>query len=495
MKKQTYILGLGLLLASLTLAGCGGGSSDPEDDTSKGEVENPTGNVDTPEESVDDENSETSDYLGSYYGDTMQFSLSDNEDASYGVFWSESSRLQLDIAQGPGNQVYLSVPFESYREASIRGADVVDMTFYYETGEDSPSDIIPADYSSGGTLSIEGEFEEEVDGEYGWQREATDVVLRKVPGARIFFGGAPHKETRYRAIDTNGDDIPDTIDTDTKDGDEWQSDFVTLLVPAENISDVDLAGAYGGVNFRSYLDSSGELSIENATYIRTFHGDGTLDLGEKNLLSIYRNSMGATNIYSDIIPGVTGLTANLNSDGTLRSFDGERFVGAISENLELISINSIVSEEYYAEFSKELMIKLPNTAPSIANKTYSVVSHGVGLSNSYMAVVQADDNVTINFSDQNSGSIVGYSAITNKITLQGALSFDSIGTDEPGPVSVAIAENGATEITLEVEGFGVVLYEGFFNEDASLGVFRYSYVSDEVGLIQLGITVLVQRID
>jgi hypothetical protein len=143
----------------------------------------------------------------------------------------------------------------------------------------------------------------------------------------------------------------------------------------------------------------------------------------------------------------------------------------------------------YSMVDLTLMAKLPITAPSVANKRFRMQLISMKLDSEERFLLSSSKfNTFLAMSSETAGTIDGGFLEVEKNGLAGQV---SVTTDkvEAAPVTATIDTNGATTITIDSTE-GTTTLDGFFNEDASMGLFALRWAPtngdpDELGLVVL----------
>ena len=430
---------------------------------------------------------------GNYYGDAFQFALHDDELAMFGTFAHNIGVLDINLADGGDGIVNGTLISEEDATTNLRGSDGGNTFLNYETDIEQ-GNTFTINYTEDGALFLQSEFEEDIDGDFGFRFLPNLTVFQQALNGNAFFGTTARPIVRFETIDTNGDGTPDAVDPGAKSGDEWEGDFVHLLKPRAGLTSADLSGDYGRVFIGVETLSSGIVEAELGVNVVTFSGSNTLSVSEDDQLVISRDSFGNSNIEMFVDPAEADIPFTVNGDGTFDTIGGEPATGAVSNDLQLVSVlDSDGIDGQQGFMGKTLLLKLPTTAPNPSNKTYRIVSSLLGMVNDALLITLSRPADTMSFDSEGTATITSSTIVTRKPFLQGS-QITALGQGEPNnDTTVTIASNGATTITVNTP-IGVITFNGFFNADASLGIFRAHFASaNNPALNSIGLSVFVEK--
>ncbi len=435
---------------------------------------------------------------GDYANAALAFQLHDDDGGGYGTFAHDMWLGQFKFADGGSGTVNMTYLSEDSVYGNLNGPSIPNSSVYYEV---SPSDgedpeTFPGSFNTKGVLSVQGEFEEEIgdaDYPYGWRYPATTYVFQQVADKGLFFGLTHEAAVRYGLTDSY-----DALDPNDRQGDEV---FRTLEVFARkpaNLTGADLSGDYGRVYFGSQL-YSGSLELRAETNTVTFSSGFSADLNAGLAHTIFVDGNGADYADQDVA-AETGISLNIAADGTIAGDSGA--VGFVSEDASYLDfsesygsyVDGTSTPSDFAEFNKTMMVKLPSSVPDLSAKKYRLMMVSSALeggSTGFIAMFASQFNTYMTMNSNTAGSVTGnFSEISKNEGLGSDItaSVDKVSAVE---FSMEVASNGATTITV-ADTDGDTKFEGFFNEDASLGVFTVGYLqTDAQNYDELGLAVLV----
>ena len=434
---------------------------------------------------------------GDYRSAAFSLGLHDSDNDNFGTFANDMWRGQFDFADGGGNTVAITLEGEESAYSNFSGMSVATGSIYYETDIDTESENLSGTLTDSGILSIEGAFEEEINGDNAFRYPSVIYNLQQVQNTGLFFLLSQEAAVRYGTTDTNGDDEPDALNPDDRQGDEVFRALEVFARSPSGMSDSDLSGAFGRVFLETYAQT-GVIELQTEVNVVTFNGDGTFDYGDATGHRVGLESNGST--YQTLSEtGSTGDAINVSADGDIISAgteDGQPVPtdGFINDTFDFIAFAETENNEnIWAQFNKTLMVKLPDSAPDVSGKRYrlmllSVALDGVGNGSSDIEMINSQFNSYVNLTSNTAGTLNGSFTLVEKTGLGGDLVVEQDTVDEP--LTASIAANGATTLTLAGQD-GSNIMEGFFNQDASLGVFTTRWVPQGGDPKELGLVVLI----
>lgn len=434
---------------------------------------------------------------GDYRSAAFSLGLHDSDNNNFGTFANDMWRSQFNFANGGGDTVAITLEGEESAYSNFSGMSVATGSIYYETDIDTESENLSGTLTDSGILSIEGAFEEEINGDNAFRYPSVIYNLQQVKNKGLFFLLSQEAAVRYGTTDTNGDEEPDALDPNDRRGDEVFRALEVFARSPSGMSDSDLSGAFGRVFLETYAQT-GVIELQTEVNVVTFNGDGTFDYGDATGHRVGLESNGST--YQTLSEtGSTGDAINVSADGDIISAgteDGQPVPtdGFINDTFDFIAFAETENNEnIWAQFNKTLMVKLPDSAPDVSGKRYrlmllSVALDGVGNGSSDIEMINSQFNSYVNLTSNTAGTLNGSFTLVEKTGLGGDLVVEQDTVDEP--LTASIAANGATTLTLAGQD-GSNIMEGFFNQDASLGVFTTRWVPQGGDPNELGLVVLI----
>ncbi|HIK74805.1 MAG TPA: hypothetical protein EYG00_08925 [Alcanivorax sp.] len=434
---------------------------------------------------------------GDYRSAAFSLGLHDSDNNNFGTFANDMWRSQFNFANGGGDTVAITLEGEESAYSNFSGMSVATGSIYYETDIDTESENLSGTLTDSGILSIEGAFEEEINGDNAFRYPSVIYNLQQVKNKGLFFLLSQEAAVRYGTTDTNGDEEPDALDPNDRRGDEVFRALEVFARSPSGMSDSDLSGAFGRVFLETYAQT-GVIELQTEVNVVTFNGDGTFDYGDATGHRVGLESNGSTYQALNEI-GTNGEPIDVGADGDIISAgtdDGQPVPadGFVNDTFDFIAFAETENNEnVWAQFNKTLMVKLPESAPDVAGKKYrlmllSAALEGVGNGSSDIEMINSQFNSYVTLSSNTAGTLAGDFTEVHKTGLGGDLSVDS--DTASAALNVTVAANGATTLTLADQD-GSNIMEGFFNRNASLGVFTTRWVPQGGDPNELGLVVLI----
>ncbi|WP_375182799.1 hypothetical protein [Marinobacter sp.] len=430
---------------------------------------------------------------GNYRSAAFEFGLHDNDDGSNGTYATDLWMAQFSFGAGSDGAVTVNHTQEDFAYGSLNGSALNQSGVYYEVGLDSFDESFAATYTGNGILSITGEFEEEIDGDYGWRFPAFTYNLQQVPDTGLFFLLANEAAVRYSTVDTNGDGEKDAVDPQAKQGDEVFRSLEVFSRTPTAFTDSDLTGTFGRVFIETWIES-GVLEVETEINTLTFPGDGTENVGASAGHRIGLEAGNPAPTYTAVSgPAENGLTMVISADGDIVSVGGEATDGFVNDDANFLAFaESEGTDDLNAQMNKTLAVKLPAQAPTVAGKTYRLLFNSLTLGNGEEMIMNSSKfNTLLSMASNTTGSIDGTFFEVIKAGLGGDI---EVSTEEVADIEVAVSLGGSEPTDLVVsDEEGTTTLEGFFNEDASLGIFNVRWQPTGPGNPnELGLAILVE---
>ncbi|MCW8195498.1 hypothetical protein F6455_11930 [Proteobacteria bacterium 005FR1] len=270
-------------------------------------------------------------------------------------------------------------------------------------------------------------------------------------------------------------------------------------------TNASLQGAFGRVYIGTSIFDAGWMELESEQNVITFDGAGSLDSSAAAQYVINRNVEGVTSSSScqadavDCAAAESGISYTLNSDGSFGEIGG-----ATGPNIFVNDdFDFLAGTEFFAidedgvsgiegrSHSLTVMVKLPTTgAPTIGSKVYRVIQVENEW-NSQLSLNMARPSSLLTMAGETQGSPDLTWADLDLDPAQAPMLVMETGSEADVPVSVSVASNGAATFTA-TDGAATLVLEGFFNEDASFGVFQ-TRMNPTGGLPSaLGLAVLIE---
>lgn len=443
--------------------------------------------------------------VGNYRNSAFGFGLHDNEASDFGTFAVDHWVASLTFADGGDSTVNITLAQEEDHYGSLSGPGIANSGVTYETElEEDINETFPGTLTGSGILSIPGEFEEDIDGDYGWRYPGTALNLVQVADKGLFFILTNEAAVRYVTVDTDGDGEKDALDPDQKNGDEVFRSLEVMARQPANFTDADLSGKFGRVFIESWLES-GTAELQTEVNTLTFDGNGHFDYDpviEDHGHLIKLTTAGAsyqaiTDTKSEGEPVIVTPDGDITHIGTeddgVTPAAADGFINDTFDFIVVSEANGVGNSgsQNESEASQTLLIKLPTSAPAVAGNKYRVQLMSMKLgSNEQFLLSSSKFNTFLTMTSQQAATIDGNFMEVEKNGLAGQLSTETY-KEEGTAVVVDIAADGATTLTIDGDE-GTTTLDGFFNADASLGIFALSWAATDSDPDELGLVVLTK---
>lgn len=365
-----------------------------------------------------------------------------------------------------------------------------DASAYYESvyyTESEEDETVAATYDSGKILTIEADFEEEIDGDSGWRSPPQIIKFQKVKDSNVAFSLSTYNSARYATIDTNGDGTNDALDPDAQSGIEVGRGLLLMADQPTNMSSPDLTGDFGRVYFGSRFINTGFVEVETETNVLTFSGNATVDVAATTQQHVSRSGGYSTQEYG-AEPGLSIVTV---SSGDIVSVDGDSVDGFVNADYNfLVFYHADGLDGSDMEIDTTLAVKLPSETPVLTGRTYRLIfANSAMLSDTAFELSHSGFTTTLDFTSESSATVNGAIATIDLPSFGAPLesSKESVSLT----ANTSVASNGAAMISV-TDGDGTFSMTGYFNESASLGVFTTASANTNSDPDGLGLAVLVE---
>lgn len=439
---------------------------------------------------------------GNYRGAEFGLGLHD-DDQQYGVgtVSLDGGFFEFALADAGSGSVSLTFNMEedywSNQTFFENGASAT-LNFNAEINTEGASEAEPALLDAAGVLTFESEFEEDIDGDFGWRFPAHVTRLQKTLNTNLFIGTNADAGVRYQTVDTNDDQIPDAVDPNAREGDEVFRSFLFVAEQAATMATSDLSGNFGRVYFETLLSSSGFANVRVEHGTLSFDGAGSLDVNAMAIAELSRSGYAET---AD--EPATDLAYSIADNGRTLTIEGGDEDTVFSEGFDFFAIHKAETtddenpeDDLVSEViaGTTLAVKLPSSQLNISNKVYRVFFMGVSLgqSSTDLTTARFDSSLTVS----NDGLAASVSVESTSISKASVSAEVVAGQGDPEILngSINLAVNGETTIVLN-DDEGAITLNGYFNHDGSLGIFESRYAMTEANPDELGLIVLVEIAD
>lgn len=365
-----------------------------------------------------------------------------------------------------------------------------DASAYYESvyyTESEEDETVAATYDSGKILTIEADFEEEIDGDSGWRSPPQIIKFQKVKDSNVAFSLSTYNSARYATIDTNGDGTNDALDPDAQSGTEVGRGLLLMADQPTNMSSPDLTGDFGRVYFGSRFINTGFVEVETETNVLTFSGNATVDVAATTQQRVSRSGGYSTQEYG-AEPGLSIVTV---SSGDIVSVDGDSVDGFVNADYNfLVFYHADGLDGSDMEIDTTLAVKLPSETPVLTGRTYRLIfANSAMLSDTAFELSHSGFTTTLDFTSESSATVNGAIATIDLPSF--GVPLESSKESVSLTANTSVASNGAAMISV-TDSDGTFSMTGYFNESASLGVFTTASANTNSDPDGLGLAVLVE---
>ncbi|BDR13034.1 hypothetical protein [Vibrio sp. STUT-A11] len=365
-----------------------------------------------------------------------------------------------------------------------------DASAYYESvyyTESEEDETVAATYDSGKILTIEADFEEEIDGDSGWRSPPQIIKFQKVKDSNVAFSLSTYNSARYATIDTNGDGTNDALDPDGQSGTEVGRGLLLMADQPTNMSSPDLTGDFGRVYFGSRFINTGFVEVETETNVLTFSGNATVDVAATTQQHVSRSGGYSTQEYG-AEPGLSIVTV---ASGDIVSVDGDSVDGFVNADYNfLVFYHADGLDGSDMEIDTTLAVKLPSETPVLTGRTYRLIfTNSAMLSDTAFELSHSGFTTTLDFTSESSATVNGAIATIDLPSF--GVPLESSKESVSLTANTSVASNGAAMISV-TDSDGTFSMTGYFNESASLGVFTTASANTNSDPDGLGLAVLVE---
>ncbi|WP_417513422.1 hypothetical protein [Marinobacter sp.] len=434
---------------------------------------------------------------GNYRSSAISFGLFDSEGSGIGTLANDVWMGQFTFSGNNGGNVTINQLSEESAYGQITGVTIDQANLYYESEvEPDINDTFPGTLSANGLLSVSGDFEEDIDGDFGFRYPPTVYNFSQVAESGLFFLLTNEASVRYSTVDTNGDGVKDAIDPAQKAGDEIFRNLEVFAKQPTAFANADLTGSFGRVAIESYI-GNGFAEVSTGTNILTFNGNGTFTYGTETERSIL---MGSSASYTEFppepeetdLPIVISPNGDITAAGLDENDQPEAADGFINHTFDFMAFTDAEGNSGQdASLGQTLLLKLPAAAPDVSGNQYRMLLVAMQLSGSGELVLSSSKfNSYVNMSSSTAGTVDGTFFEVIKPNLGGDVSIETY-TESGTNLTSSIGSDGATTLTV-ADSEGTTTMEGFFNDGATLGIFTLRYADTGSDPDELGMVILVK---
>lgn len=450
---------------------------------------------------VSAEGAATASIAGTYVNAAFGFALHDTDNSGFGTYAHDLWIDRFTFADGGTGTVNISYTGGESAYANLFGTALETANVYYEVDIDQEMESFEGSYNTSGVLSVEGDFEEEIDLDigFGWRWPGQSYIFQEVAGQGLFIGLNHEAAVRYELTDTDNDGQKDALDPGARAGDEALRTLEIFIRQPTSLTPADVQGDYGRVYLSALLED-GYLELTTETNLVEFTGtfEATIAAGTSHELMVKSN--GAA-VYTNTSLPAESTAISIAADGSIDFGDG--IVGQTNESGSFIDVTetdgcnsgSLDCGQSEAGFDKTLLVKLPSTQLDLSGKKYRLMfmaMHLDGGGTNNMVLSATRFNTYMNMTSDSAGTLSGTISELEKPEGLGSDLVSVTSAISEQDFTISVAPNGSTTVTIPSHQAGEeTVFEGYFNEDGSLGVFTTGYVEAGGDRDELGLAVLI----
>lgn len=428
---------------------------------------------------------------GDYRSAAMQVALGDSDGNGFGFFAIDLWFSTFTVTGTADGTVAVAHTSEESASGYVHGSDTAVTQLDYGVRMEDKSDILDASFNDAHVMAVEGQFEEEIEGDYGWRWPPTIYRFQKVTDQNLFFLLSQEAAVRYTSVDTDDDTIKDALDPNAREGDEVVRGMEVFFKKPTAMTSDALSGTFGRVYFGVQMQASGHILMEMETNELVFAGS-QFDYGAGLRNSISRNSVGVVNAQTETTAAEEDLTISIGTDGDILSVADEPADGFVNDAANLVVFAESDGEDgTSANFSQAFLVKLPTSTPSVANKRYRLMFLDTSFAGTGFAVNNSRIHSFITWTSNSVGTMALQAGTISKAALAANI-VPVVHAAAERAVSAEIAANGAATMNIADTG-GTLRFKGYWNETASYGLFTVGYLPNgETALKSIGLAVLAE---
>lgn len=444
----------------------------------------------------------TASIAGNYINTAFAFALHDTDGNGYGTYAHDTWIDRFTFTAGDTGTVNVNFTASDSAYANLHGTALDQAMVYYEVDSEQLSESFEGSYTTAGVLSVEGEFEEDLDTDsgFGWRWPGQSYIFQQVSGQGMFIGLNHEAGVRYELTDTDNDGQDDALDPNARSGDEVARTLEVFIRQPDNLTSAEVQGDYGRIYLSAYLEN-GYLELVTENNVVAFSGDfeATAQAGTSHELVV--NANGAAIYGSNNFAAEAAVTLPISANGSI-DFGGGA-VGQVNETGDYIDFtetdgcNSQAQQclqGEFASFEKTMLVKLPTQTLDLSGKKYRLMfmaMHLQGGGSNTINLSASQFNTYLTASSNTAGTVSG---TFSELEMPAGLGSDLTSMADvvnAEAFTMSLAANGATTITVGDPNSDHTVLEGFFNSDGSLGVFTTGYVEAGGDRDELGLAVLI----
>lgn len=425
---------------------------------------------------------------GDYRSSTIELGLHDSDNNSGGTWASEILTSNFTFAADADGDLQFTLTAEEGLDSLLTGSSLANTSLSAFADINVEEESFPAIFKDNNTITVDVPFEEEVNDDVGFRILPATVRLQKALNSNVFVLTASDTIIRYDTT-MEGD-----LDPNAKQGDELSQ---TLQVFAETPTEdgpILLTGDFGRVYLENDQAQGNGITITTEQNVVTFNGN-TLTATGGTVQDLSLTTAGSAFFTEPGTPTeATDFAIDGSGDITVAGEDNDE--GFINADLNFLSFiagsdNSMDGSQFVeSEYTKSLLVRLPTSAPAVEGNSYRVFGIAAGFRDEEDITLRGQRfNTLLNMSSNTAGTVQGTQITVNRPAFTGQV--ERIPTAVENSASVTVAANGETTVTIAETG-GTTQLDGFFNEDASIGIFTSNFTPTDGETESLGLTILMQ---
>lgn len=454
----------------------------------------------------------------------LSVGLHDSEQQSSGTLamsvFSESLTFAASSSVGEMNITTDSVFVDAWTSlSSVSGSST---SIYHETSIDSETDVFTAQIDANGNLTLESPFEEKLqtvntqvdtDGpDFGWRWPPSTVVLTDTGNNNTKVLTHSDTAVRYDTTDTNNDGVKDAVSPNAKSGDEVEMAVTLMLKQGNGMSVTSLDGDYGIVTMSLDLNTAPMATLESSVGVANFNAAGTFSAATAafNSVGVERTASSYTTItltdtgeadgnfsFPYTVTATGQVTLDVDDDAAADDTDDlqgwTNNDGSVLALLKVTTTGANLITEVYNEMM--VGVKLPSTAPSMANAVYKFYPMILGADQTGMTELISLRNVssfTFN-ADATSATAEFTTRAFQRATDIASIQAFTGGAEPALDFTVnSLAANGAISMThTDASLEETITLKGFISADSKMLVLRLHESDDTVGEKYRGIGMVI----
>jgi hypothetical protein len=448
--------------------------------------------------------------------------LHDNEEETFGTTAVEvfSSSLLIEEGAEAGTLAIIEndVLIDSFTNLSVdNSGGFINSSIFNEFATGGDEEEFGATVDTDGNISVSSPFEEDFSTDDSQQGTGPDFGFRFPPAIisfdntgndNILISSRRDAGVRFDTVDTNGDNVRDAVDPESKDGDEASVLLNLVLKGGTEMSAASLDGYYGAVSFTTELESFGSsLSVRiGSSVIKTdFDGvdEALVPEGGIDEIGFNRSPISLTDIALNPFEesdGGFGIPYSVSANGSVTLVTGE------TEDLEgwtnddgsffaLLDVNTSeeIPNEICCVFNEIMLgVKLPTSMPNLSSASYRLYGIAAGADETGTIEVFTfgpDSTLTFDASAASATSNVSLRGFDRDSDVASVISLsDDDGASQIFEFFSPIDEMGKIEMTSQ-DSTSVTHLTGFVSADAKVIIFRSEEIEEgdfifrDIGLI------------